>query len=150
MRAPPLPVVGLDWRFRVSPSGLHGLGLFAEHAFAAGDVVTALSGQIVTIADVAAIREAAAHRVPHDLLEHFLMECNYIGGVYLLARPLRTIYGYINHSRHPNCEIRGVAENGSLHVAAATDIHIGDEFTLDYRREELPREYLTGHGSTYL
>lgn len=74
------------------------------------------------------------------------MEWNALNKHTLLVRPLRTKYSYINHSRTPNTEIL----YNPIRVVATKDINPQDELTLDYRKEALPKEYLDGHGKTYL
>ena len=149
MHAPPWYVVGADdFRFKIAPSRVHGLGLFAKLDLARGAAVCSLTGQRMQIADIQRLR--ASLDVPKTLKDYFFMEWNHVGETVVIARPFRTVYSYINHSRQPNCRILGRPGSQHWRVELIEPAPEGAELLLDYREEHLPREYLVGHGSTYL
>lgn len=121
---------------RIGPSHVHGHGLFAQAGIARGDTLVVLDGQCV----------------PWTLYEETKRaeEWNAIPGERVLVRPYRTKYFYINHSRHPNLKAAWEPQSRTVRVVARDDIGAGDELLLDYRDEPLPRDYLEGHGETYL
>lgn len=145
----PWHVVGVDdFRFKIAPSRVHGFGLFAKGDLHRGAVVTQLTGQRMHIADIQRLK--ASLDVPAALRDYFFMEWNHLGETVVVARPFRTVYSYINHSRSPNCRILGQPGADDWRVELIEAVTEGEELFLDYREEHLPREYLVGHGSTYL
>lgn len=123
----------------IRPSPIHGLGLFASEPIAAGMKLCFLDGQ----------------KVPWEVFQAYtppaaapFVEWNALSPTTLLVRYVRTKYSFINHSRQPNCLLCKLA--GRLHIEAIRHIPVGEELTLDYRREPLPAEYLAGHGASYL
>ena len=113
-------------------SAIHGYGLFSTRQRVAGEHVMTLDGQAV-----------AVEAVPEAL---FALEWNALSEHVLLVRPLRTSYGYINHSTAPNLVIAGDGAN----VSAARFIAAGEELTLDYAAQPLPRQYLEAPQAAYL
>ena len=114
----------------IRPSTIHGDGLFATNSINANSILGILDGQLV----------------PWDEQFSTAFEWNAISESQLLIRPLRSKYSYINHSRTPNLQ----REYHPLRVTALKDIKAGEELTLDYRKEPLPKTYQQGHGSGYL
>lgn len=57
----------------------------------------------------------------------------------LLVRPLRTSYGYINHSAVPNT---GMDDTGR-YMLVLRPIGAGEELTMDYFAQPVPAAYLT-------
>jgi hypothetical protein len=106
------------------PSPIAGQGLFTLRPRAAGEVLCLLDGQVVDARKHPAVMEK--------------LEWNALSPTQLLVRPLRTSYGYINHSTTPNVI---VDEQGrSLRTARA--IAAGEELTMDYFAQPVPAEYL--------
>lgn len=146
----PVELPGLRLRFVVdnlpatdiAPSPIHGLGLFARRALAAGEVLGVLDGQRVDWASFEAALQRGVWDDPAGA-DPFV-EWNALSTEVLLARPLRTKYGFINHSRAPNAELA----HDPLRVVALRAIAAGEELTLDYRREPLRQGYLDK--ATYL
>jgi hypothetical protein len=66
------------------------------------------------------------------------LEWNALSPTRLLVRPLRTSYGYINHSVDPNVL---VGETG-FSLRAKRAIATGEEFTMDYFAQPVPQAYL--------
>lgn len=129
------PVVNNIQGTQIRPSTIHGMGLFATSDLDAGLLLCTLDGQIVE----------------WDLYKQnpSVLEWNSLDGVRLLLRPVRTKYSYINHSRVPNCEVVGLSGD-RVCVRTTRAIKTSEELLLDYRKETLPAEYLSGHGATYL
>jgi hypothetical protein len=67
------------------------------------------------------------------------LEWNALSPSQLLVRPLRTSYGYINHSTGPNLEV----DQRGLYLRALRVIAAGEELTMDYFAQPVPPEYLT-------
>jgi len=116
----------------ISKSGVHGRGLFTESVIEKNTVLCNLEGQVI----------------PYDVYEKygFIMEWNAITEDSLLIRTLRTKYSYINHSREPNLMIK----YNPIRIVAMTDIDIGTELFLDYRKEPLNKKYIDKKGKNYL
>lgn len=106
------------------PSPLGGQGLFNLRPRAAGESLGALDGQVVD-----------PTRHPHVMHE---LEWNALSPTALLVRPLRTSYGYINHSPTPNV----VITPDGLTLRTARPLAPGEEFTLDYFAQPVPPAYL--------
>lgn len=129
---------------RIAPSFIHGFGLFATKALYAGTILGTLDGQVMDWDEYDQLREAI--NLPDEVRKNIFMEWNALAEDTLLVRPLRTKYSFINHSRTPNLTLK----RNPLRIIALRDIQEGEEFTLDYRDEPLRKEYLDGHGNTYL
>lgn len=128
----------------IDESSIHGFGLFAAELIQRGSVLGTLDGQIMSWDHYHAVRAALA--LPPEARDYLFLEWNALAPDTLLVRAFRTKYSYINHARQPNVELR----SRPLEVVALRDIAEGEELLLDYRKEPLNEEYLTGHGSTYL
>lgn len=117
---------------RRARSPIHGYGLFSTLDRAPGEHVVTLDGQSVSL----------------DMLAEalFALEWNALSERILLVRPLRTSYGYINHSSEPNLVI---AADGTT-VTTTRQVAAGDEFTLDYAAQPLPPGYLDAPQGSYL
>lgn len=121
---------------RIASSPIHGYGLFSCCLMPAGRLLAELDGQ----------------RVPWSLQRELGLceEWNALSPDWLLVRPYKTKYGFINHSRQPNARLELQPSGDRLRLYAATSIAEGEEITLDYRREPLPEDYLRRHGNSYL
>ena len=108
----------------VAPSGTQGQGLYSRRAWAKDEILCVLDGQVVE-----------ANRYPVLLTE---MEWNALPDEMLLVRPLRTSYGFINHSADPNTEIDADYRT----IRAVRTIAAGEEITLDYAAQPVPQGYL--------
>jgi hypothetical protein len=116
----------------ISPSPLHGRGLFSSRELPSGMVLCVLDGQIVR------------HEQCIDLL--FEYEWNALDCDHLLVRPIRTKFGFINHAVNRNCAISG---SGRV-LRVLRNIAKGDELTLNYLEQSLPAAYLEDDRSSYL
>lgn len=110
----------------VAPSAIQGRGLFSLQARAAGGVLCILDGQLVDVDAHPAVIEA--------------LEWNAVDPRHLLVRPLRSSYGFINHSARPNV----VIDDDGRTMRACRPIAAGEEFTMDYFAQPLPPAYLAG------
>jgi SET domain-containing protein len=108
----------------VAPSPKQGRGLHTRRPWAKNETLCILDGQVVE-----------AHRYPVLLTE---MEWNALPDERLLVRPLRTSYGFINHSFEPNVEIGPDYRT----IRALRAIAAGEELTLDYAAQPVPKGYL--------
>jgi hypothetical protein len=108
----------------VAPSPIHGRGLFARRAWAVGEVLGTLDGQIIDAARYPAVVDA--------------LEWNALAPDRLLVRALRTSYGFMNHSADPNVAI----EADGRTMRALRSIAPGTELTLDYFAQPVPETYL--------
>lgn len=109
----------------VRPSEVHGRGLFATAGRAAGTLLGTLDGQVVD-PDVAP-----------DALD--ALEWNALSPTALLVRPLRTSYGFMNHSADPNVAV----DPDGRGLRASRTIEVGDELTVDYLAQPVPPAYLS-------
>jgi pyrroloquinoline quinone (PQQ) biosynthesis protein C len=106
-------------------SNLHGWGLFAREPIADGEVIIDFSSSEL-------YREA-----PADELEDWRLR----GGKFTalsetacLISDRLTKYSLLNHSERPNA----VVDTAARCVIAAREIAVGEEVTVDYRREPVP------------
>lgn len=116
----------------VRNSPIHGLGLFNTHPLNSGDVLTRLDGQRIVVAYAPGVL--------------FTLEWNALTKTELLVRPIRTSYGYINHSRMPNLAI----DDRTQEIRALRRIDAGEELLLDYLDQPLPEAYLNHPNAEYL
>jgi hypothetical protein len=116
----------------VDISGFSGFGLFTRHKIDNKKKLFSLNGEIVN----------------QEFLnnQNFHGEWNALKDNKFLVRKDRTSYGFINHSRTPNCKI----DTKTMDVIAIRDIKKDNEILLDYRKEPLPKEYINGFGKSYL
>lgn len=112
-------------------SSIHGFGMFAKKNIPAGEILFKLSGELYT-------KEFLKD-------QNFHGEWNALENGKFLVRKNRTSYGFINHSRKPNCFI-----GDDMRIRSYTSIQKGEEILLDYRKEALPEDYVQGFGKTYL
>lgn len=124
--------VSLNNTLYVNASAVNGFGLFTRNFIKKDTKLFTLTGEIV---DQAYLKAADFHG-----------EWNALGNNSFLIRHQRTSYGFINHSRTPNCKI----ERSSMTIVAITEIRENEEILLDYRKEPLPNDYINGFGKTYL
>jgi uncharacterized protein len=108
----------------VRTSRLQGRGLFAQRAWAPGEVLAVMDGQVVDVTRYPAVIEA--------------LEWNALTPERLLVRAMRTSYGFMNHSTRPNVSINGDGRT----MRASRAIAPGDELTLDYFAQPVPEAYL--------
>lgn len=127
-----IQVNNLNKKLCINISKVHGFGTFTNKKIKKDEVLFKLFGEKIDIKD--------------KELSLFKGEWNALSENLLLLRKERTTYGFINHSRTPNCYI----DTTDLTVKAIRDINANDEIFLDYRKEPLPKKYKSGHGSTYL
>ncbi len=131
-------------------SSVHGFGLFTLMDRKANERLCDLDGMWVDYDDYFVMATRIGQGIPR-LKDFFFMEWNCFGGR-VLARALRTSYGFIDHHAEPSIILRnmGTKESPKLVVSALRDIAVGEELLIDYRREELPRGYLQDPSSQYL
>lgn len=116
----------------IKPSKIHGNGVYSKRPIIRNFSVFSLYGEMISSKDIKG-----------DFPEG---EWNAISDTQFLVRKKRTLYGYINHSRTPNCEI----DFSSMEVKTISGIRKGEELTLDYRKEALPESYKEKYGALYL
>jgi hypothetical protein len=83
-----------------------------------------LDGQVIDVTRYPAVIDA--------------LEWNALGPDCLLVRPLRTSYGFMNHSTDPNVAIDADGRT----MRARRPIAPGTELTLDYFAQPVPNAYL--------
>lgn len=111
-------------RIQTRRSGVHGLGVFALQAIAAGEVIIEYTGQIITW-------KQALKRHPHDPKDPNHTFYFHIDD----GRVIDAKYGgnssrWINHSCAPNCEAD--EEDGRVFIKALRKIRAGEELFYDY------------------
>lgn len=129
---------------KISFSTIHGYGLFATKLISSGSLLSKLDGQIVDFETFEKIKVDLG--LKKEAEASLFMEWNGLPKDKLLVRMFRTKYSYINHSISPNCKLIGSPPQ----LWSCNNINAGEELTLDYRDEPLPKAYLSGHGSSYL
>ena len=122
-----------DESVSIRGSNVHGWGLYAEHAFKAGEVVAEYLGEYIShaVADKREImyRDRRIQDYQFRVSEDLIIDATLKGGY---AR-------YINHSCDPNCIakiIDGAHPNECLKrviIVAQKSIHERDEITYDYQ-----------------
>lgn len=130
----------------IKPSEIHGRGLFASQDLPEGMILGMLDGQVIPWDRYDELRAYVKEHEPDPVIQFLFFEWNCLSETTLLVRPFRTKYSFINHSRTPNLTL--VRE--PLRIVTLRPVKKDEEFLLDYREEPLRREYLEGHGSTYL
>ena len=111
-------------RIQVRRSAVHGKGVYAVQAIAAGDTVLEYVGEIISW-------EEAQARHPHDPANPNHTFYFHIDE----TRVIDALYGgnssrWINHSCDPNCEAD--EQNGRIFIKALRDIAVGEELNYDY------------------
>ena len=123
----------------IRKSLVHGFGLFAKERIEDSECLGYLDGQRVNW-------DLYDARMKEQGESDLFVEWNALSEDTLLVRPFRTKYSYINHARTPNAVIL----NDPMRVVALRVIEQDEEIFLDYRKEQLRKDYLEGHGKTYL
>lgn len=129
----------------IKHSPIHAHGLFTTQTISRNSILGLLDGQVIDWEHYDKLHFFHLNHLLEEIKDVFV-EWNAIDEKTLLVRPFRTKYGYINHSRTPNCAIK----HNPLRIVAIKEIGINKEITLDYRNEPLRKSYLEGHGKTYL
>jgi len=106
----------------VGPSPTHGRGLFTNRGWPDGYILGELDGQVVPVAQYPKVEA---------------LEWNGLTSELLLVRPIRTSYGFMNHSTNPNVAIKG----GEV-MRARRPIAPGEELLIDYFATPVPDAYL--------
>jgi hypothetical protein len=122
----------LNEKLVIRRSKIHGFGVFTDEALDDSETLFHLTGDLISF-------ETLSQR-------GYSGEWNALSKDKALFRAKKTTYGFINHSRYPNCYI----DRHRLTVVTSRRIECGEELFLDYTLEPLPEAYLKGHGSTYL
>jgi len=101
----------------VKPSGIEGLGLFAERSFGTGERIRRVN-VVREVTEDAPLREELGERLDH---------CDYPDGkVVLIGFPDR----HLNHSCDPNAYVLYLSD--ACYIVARRPIEAGDEITCDY------------------
>jgi SET domain-containing protein len=108
----------------VKDSAVHGMGLFSTIEHKEGQIITAISGELIN-ADECIKREDEG-----NVYIFYKDEDEYIDA------SMHSQLRYLNHSCNYNCDI-DEDENGNLILFAVADIKSGEELTIDYGYEEI-------------
>ena len=128
----------------IKKSSIHGYGLFATKNIHKGSILGNLDGQIINWDNYDNIVCELKKMIGNN--NYLFMEWNAITTSKLLVRAFRTKYSFINHSYNPNLIIK----YNPIRLELKSNISINEEFTLDYSKEPLRKEYLEDYGKTYL
>ncbi|MFY9514498.1 MAG: SET domain-containing protein-lysine N-methyltransferase [Rubrivivax sp.] len=112
-------------RIQVRRSGVHGKGVFALQAIAAGTRIIEYKGQIIGWPE-------ALRRHPHNPAEpnhtfYFSLDC---GDHVIDANVDGNAARWINHACDPNCQAN--EEEGRVFIEALRDLQPGEELFYDY------------------
>ncbi len=111
-------------RYEVRASGIHGKGVFALRAFAAGRRVMEYTGEVISW-------EEAQRRHPHDPENPNHTFYFHIDDEHVIDGKERgNAAKWINHACDGNCEAEEV--DGRIFVRARRDIGPGEELSYDY------------------
>lgn len=113
---------------KLSPSGIHGIGLCADEFIRKGTKIWTYSPGLDRVFTEAALK--AMNELDRNFLETYCFK--YYGQYYLCVDDAR----FMNHSAHPNCTDVGedeIKDNDLGYTAAMEDIQPGEELTCDYR-----------------
>ena len=121
----------------ICESAIHGRGLFSAVSIPVGAILAVLDGQLIPL--------VKQHIIEADICASHC-EWNAVSKDMLLVRAFRTKYSFINHCLNPNLKL----EYNPLRIVVSSNLHGGDELTLDYNKEPLPEQYLKLHGRHFL
>lgn len=110
--------------FAVRRSPIHGMGVFARRAIAAGDCISEYVGELITWKEADRRAERKEDPTNHTFLFSLANRKVIDGGTG--GNDAR----WINHSCEPNCEAR--EEDGRVFIFALRDIARGEELNYDY------------------
>jgi SET domain-containing protein len=111
-------------RIQIRESGIHGKGVFALSAFAAGERVIEYKGEVITWKE-------ALRRHPHDPNDpNHTFYFHIDDGHVIDGKYQGNAAKWINHSCEPNCEADEV--DGRVFVNALRAIKPGEELNYDY------------------
>ncbi len=142
----PMQIGGDSRRIQVRRSSVHGKGVFALRAIAAGDPVIEYKGQLITWKE-------ALRRHPHDPSDPNHTFYFHIDDKHVIDGKVGgNVSRWINHACDPNCEAE---EDGSrMWIKALRDLWPGEELFFDYglvidarQTAKLKREYACRCGS---
>ena len=102
------------------PSTIAGLGLFAAHAFAAGERIVPYSGRLTDQPPSAAASDGKVYALE-------VSPGRWLDGA-AADNPAR----HANHACHPNAELVWLAEEAVAWLTASRPIAEGEEITFDY------------------
>lgn len=108
----------------VQRSGLHGLGLWAQHPIKAGEFLVEYVGQLLTV-------EENERLLSHTDDPNHTFSFGLDNGLIIDGGVEGNISRYINHSCEPNAEFRET-DNNLLFIYATQDIGAGEEIFFDY------------------
>ena len=122
----------LNKNLYVDISNIHGFGLFTNIKIKKSSTIFSLNGDIKT----------------QNFIDNknFKGEWNALENKKYLVRNKRTSYGFINHSKTPNCKI----DKTTMNIISIKNIDIKDELLLDYTKEPLSKDYIDKFGKNYL
>ena len=102
-----------------TPSGIHGRGLFAAEAIAAGEVIAVKGGHVVETASLL--------QLPDRLQNSEIQIAEGLHLVALTEEEYEPVMLFINHACEPN-----VGFAGNVVLVAMRDVGAGEELTTDY------------------
>ena len=123
-QAPTATPAGPVRRLQVRRSGVHGKGVFAQRALAAGERLAEYTGEVIAW-------DEALRRHPHDPANpHHTFFFHIDGDCVIDAKVGGNSTRWINHSCVPNCE--ATQEGQRVFIGALRDIAAGEELFYDY------------------
>ncbi|RZU00608.1 SET domain-containing protein [Rivibacter subsaxonicus] len=112
-------------RIQVRRSGVHGKGVFALQAIAAGETLIEYTGEIITWPE-------ALRRHPHDPKDPNHTFFFHIDDKHVIdAKVGGNAARWINHACDPNCEA-DETDDGRVFIKALRDLRPGEELFYDY------------------
>jgi len=117
----------LQVKTKLSLSGIHGIGLFADEFIPKGTVMWTYAPNLDRVYTEPELQ--ALNKLEKNFVETYSFK--YFGNYYLCVDDAR----FMNHSKTPNCTDEGVVEVADKdlgHTFAMRDISPGEELTCDY------------------
>jgi SET domain-containing protein len=123
---PVTPATPSGRRIQVRKSGVHGKGVFALQAIAAGERLIEYTGEVITWPE-------ALRRHPHDPTDpHHTFYFSLDDGSHVIdAKFGGNASRWINHACEPNCRANET-DDGRVFIEALRDLSPGEELFYDY------------------
>lgn len=121
---------GSDLEFKISKSGINGLGLLSTHAVKAKTFLMEYRGEVISMAEADA-REVRYHAAGTDIYLFGLDDDRMID-----ATVTGNVARFINHSCSPNAITEPGDDGNSIRIVALRQLTNGEKITIDQNLQE--------------